>query len=127
MSSVKSYTRPMAGWWRKNPYFVRYMIREASAPLFYAYALWLLAGLVALARGSTAYSAWWAVATHPLAILLNLVLLASAIYHTWTWFSVLPKTTPDIDIPPPLLVGAGLAAAVILCMALFGFVWWATR
>ena len=60
-------------------------------------------------------------------IVLNLVILVFAVYHTWTWFSVLPKTTPDTDIPPPLLVGAGLAAAVILCTALFGFVWWATR
>ena len=127
MSSVRSYTRPMAGWWRKNPYFVRYMIREASAPLFYAYALWLLAGIVALARGRSAYDAWWTVATHPLTILLNLVLLAFAVYHTWTWFSVLPKTTPDIDVPPPVLVAAGLVAAVALCAALFAFAWWATR
>jgi fumarate reductase subunit C len=127
MSSVKSYTRPMAGWWRKNPFFVRYMIREASAPLFYLYALWLLAGIVALARGRAAYDAWWTVATHPLAILLNLVLLVFAVYHTWTWFSVLPKTTPDIDVAPRVLIAAGLGAAVALCVALFAFVWWATR
>jgi fumarate reductase subunit C len=127
MSAVKSYTRPMAGWWRKNPYFVRYMIREASAPLFYVYALWLLAGIVALARGGAAYAVWLTLAGHPVAILLNLVLLAFAIYHTWTWFSVLPKTTPDIDVPAWLLVGAGVAAAAVACLALFGFAWWATR
>jgi succinate dehydrogenase subunit C len=127
MSSVKSYTRPMAGWWRKNPYFVRYMIREASAPLFYLYALWLLAGVVALARGRAAYDAWWTLATHPLAILLNLVLLVFAVYHTWTWFSVLPKTTPDIDVEPKVLIAAGIGAAVVLCAALFAFARWATR
>jgi fumarate reductase subunit C len=127
MSSVKSYTRPMAGWWRKNPYFVRYMIREASAPLFYAYALWLLAGIVALARERAAYDAWRTVATHPLAILLNLVLLVFAVYHTWTWFSVLPKTTPDTDVEPRVLIAAGIGAAVTVCVALFAFAWWATR
>jgi len=127
MSSTRTYVRPMAGWWRKNPFFVRYMIREASAPLFYAYALWLLCGIVALARGPATYASWWSYATHPLAILLNLVLLVFAVYHTWTWFSVLPKTTPDIDVPPRLLIGAGIAAAAIASAVLFCFVWWATR
>jgi fumarate reductase subunit C len=127
MSSVRSYTRSMAGWWRRNPYFVLYMIREASAPLFYLYALWLLAGIVALARGRSAYAAWWALATHPLAILLNLVLLAFAVYHTWTWFSVLPKTAPDIDVAPKVLTAAGIAATALLCAALFAFTWRATR
>jgi fumarate reductase subunit C len=127
MSSVRSYTRPMTGWWRKNPFFVRYMIREASAPLFYLYALWLLAGIVALARGRTAYDAWWTLATHPLAILLNVILLVCAVYHTWTWFSVLPKTTPDIDVEPRVLTAVGIGAAVALCAALFALTWWATR
>jgi fumarate reductase subunit C len=86
-----------------------------------------LAGVVALARGRTAYDAWWTVATHPLAILLNLILLVFAVYHTWTWFSVLPKTTPDIDVEPKLLIAAGIGAAVVLCAALFAFAWWGTR
>ena len=127
MSSVKTYVRPMAGWWRKNPFFVRYMIREASAPLFYLYALWLLAGIVALALGPAAYAAWWSVAKHPLMILLNLVVLVFAVYHTWTWFRVLPKTTPDIDVEPGTLVAGGMIAAIVVCAALFAFAWGMTR
>ena len=127
MSSVKTYVRPMAGWWRKNPFFVRYMIREASAPLFYLYALWLLAGMVALALGPASYAAWWSVAKHPLMILLNLVVLVFAVYHTWTWFSVLPKTTPDIDVEPGTLVAGGVIAAIVVCAALFAFAWGVTR
>ena len=125
MSQVRTYMRPMAGWWRRNPYFVKYMIREASAPLFYAYALWLLVGLVALARGEVAYNAWRAASSHPLSILLHTVVFVFAIYHTW--FSVLPKTTPDIDVQPRVLVAAGIVAAALCCAALFAFVWWATR
>ena len=127
MSSVKTYVRPMAGWWLKNPFFVRYMIREASAPLFYLYALWLLAGIVALAMGPSSYAAWWSVAKNPLVILLNLVVLVFAVYHTWTWFSVLPKTTPDIDVAPGTLTSAGVIAAIVVCAALFAFAWGATR
>ena len=127
MSSVKTYVRPMAGWWRKNPFFVRYMIREASAPLFYLYALWLLAGIVALALGPAAYAAWWSVAKHPPMILLNVVVLVFAVYHTWTWFRVLPKTTPDLDVAPGTLITGGIVAAVVACVALFAFAWGGTR
>ncbi|MBP6693175.1 MAG: hypothetical protein KA162_12120, partial [Xanthomonadales bacterium] len=35
----------MAGWWRRNPWFVEYMVHEATALAVVAYALILLAGL----------------------------------------------------------------------------------
>ena len=38
----------MDGWWRKNPYFVEYMIHEATALFVALYALILLAGVVCL-------------------------------------------------------------------------------
>ena len=49
--AARTYVRPMAGWWRKNPYFIRYMIREGSAVLLSAYALVLLLGLYCLTAG----------------------------------------------------------------------------
>jgi len=127
MPAARRYVRPMTGWWRKNPFFVRYMIREGSAPLFYAYALWLVAGLVALARGREAYAAWWSLATQPLVIVLNAVVLAFALHHTWTWFHLLPKTLPDSDVAPRTLTVAGLSAAAVTSLALFAFAWVATR
>ena len=127
MSGTKTYTRPMAGWWRRNPYFVRYMIREASAPMFYVYALWLLAGLIALSRGREAYARWSTLAANPWVIGLNVIVLVFAVYHTWTWFSVLPKTMPDVDMPARVQSAGGLIAAAVACLALLGFAWVATR
>jgi len=40
---------------------------------------------------------------------------------------VMPKTTPDIDVQPNVLVAAGTVAASVCCAALFAFAWWATR
>ena len=31
MSARRPYVRPMAGWWRRNPWFVEYMVHEATA------------------------------------------------------------------------------------------------
>ena len=27
----RPYVRPMQGWWRRDPFFMRYMLREATA------------------------------------------------------------------------------------------------
>jgi hypothetical protein len=41
----------MTGWWKRDPFFVRYMAREATAIFVYLYAIVLVAGLSALANG----------------------------------------------------------------------------
>ena len=37
----RPYKRPMGGWWKKNPYFVEYMVHEGTALFVAAYALLL--------------------------------------------------------------------------------------
>ena len=51
MSARRPYVRSMDGWWRRDPFFIRYMIREATAVLVVAYAAVLLLGVVRLAPG----------------------------------------------------------------------------
>jgi hypothetical protein len=51
MAQVKTYVRPMGGWWRRDPYFTRYMIREASSVFLAIYAIVLLVGLLRLTQG----------------------------------------------------------------------------
>ena len=94
MSARRPYRRPMTGWWRRNPYFVEYMIHEGTALAVAAYALVLLAGLLALARGEAAWTAWVALLqSAPMLVLHGLLLLGFA-YHTWTWFNIMPRTLP---------------------------------
>jgi fumarate reductase subunit C len=52
--------RPMDGWWRRTRFFIRFMIREATAVLVVAYATVLLFGVIRLAQGESAYDAWLA-------------------------------------------------------------------
>lgn len=118
MSARRPYRRPMTGWWRKNPYFVEYMIHEGTALAVAAYALVLLAGLVALARGEAAWTAWLSLLQSAPMLLLHGVLLAGFAYHTWTWFHIMPRTLPPILIGGSHVAGstitrAGLAAAVL--------------
>lgn len=133
MSNMQSdgrrpYLRPMAGWWRKNPFFLRYMLREGTALAVAAYAFVLLAGLVALARGEAAYDSWLQALTTPLSILLHLLMLALMIYHSWSWFDIMPKTMPPLyvgskRVSAKVITGTGIAAAIASTLVLFLIVW----
>ncbi|OWW20943.1 fumarate reductase subunit C [Noviherbaspirillum denitrificans] len=124
----KPYVRPMTGWWRKNPFFVRYMARELTALVVAAYAFILLAGMLCLAKGEAAFNAWGAVLRHPVSVALHVAALAAMLYHTWSWFDIMPKTMPPIvmggkRVGPRIITGAGLAAAALATLVLFFAVW----
>ncbi len=124
MSARRPYVRSMDGWWRRNPFFIVYMIREGTAVLVVAYAVVLLFGVVRLAQGEAAYNGWLTALQSPWSLAFHLVLLVSFIYHTWSWFSIMPKTMPMIliggrKLQPGVITGAGLAVSAVVCAALF--------
>ncbi|MGC4079665.1 MAG: fumarate reductase subunit C [Rubrivivax sp.] len=125
--TLKTYQRPMAGWWTKNPFYVLYMIREGSAVLLAAYALVLLVGLARLAQGEAEYEAWRAALASPLAIVFHLVAAALVAYHSVTWFGVMPKTAPKLPFPPRLVTVGGWIAAVVVSIGLVAVVAGVTR
>jgi fumarate reductase subunit C len=122
-----AWRRPTAGWWRRNPYFLRYMLREASALFLTAYALLLLAGLACLQHSAAAYGAWRALLDSPVSIGLHGLALVFVAYHALTWFQVMPKTAPPLPVPARVLTLAGLALSVLLSLALLALLWRATR
>lgn len=126
-SVAKGYVRPMSWWWTKHPYFVRYMIREGSAIFLALFALELLAGLGCLAWGPGAYAAWRAWLDTPIAVGLHSLALAVVLYHSVTWFQVMPKTAPKLPIDPRLIVRGGLAASAALSLLILLSLLWVTR
>lgn len=117
MARIKTYVRPMQGWWRKNPYFVRYMIREGSSVFLAIYTVFLLVGLYRLTQGEAAWDAWRAALTHPVSLLFHWLALLTVGYHAYTWWLVAPKTAPDLRIAgrplPELVVTAGGCLATL--------------
>jgi fumarate reductase subunit C len=119
----RGYIRSMNGWWRRDPFFVRYMIRETTAVLVVVYAIVLLCGLISLAQGQAAYDRWLSALASPWSLALHVLLLAGFVYHTWSWFLIMPKTMPLLfvggrKVGPAMITGAGLAIATIICLAL---------
>jgi fumarate reductase subunit C len=122
----------MAHWWRRDAFFMRYMAREATAPFVALYALVLLAGLVQLARGREAYESFLAALGSPASIALHGILAAAFVYHTITWFQIMPKTLPPIlwagkRVTAAMITGGGIAVAALASLALWAALWWAVR
>ena len=125
--AANTYVRPMAGWWKRNPYFVLYMIREGSAIFLAAYALVLLAGLFCLSLGEGAYDAWRAALDTGPAIGFHILTLILVSYHSYTWFKVMPKTAPELPIDAKLMTRGGVAAAAGLSVLILAVLLWMSR
>lgn len=129
MATAGTYKRPMTGWWRRNPYYVRYMVREASCLFITGYALVLLTGLARLAQGRAAFDAWRESLANPAALGFHALTVLLVLYHAWTWFKAMPKTLPFVRvggtrIPDRAIVVAGVVSALAASFALLLLVWW---
>ena len=127
--SARPYIRSTKGWWRTNPYYLRYMLREFSSMLVAVYGLVLLWGLMRLAEGQAAYEAWLEAMKSPLALTFHVVMVLVFLYHTWSWFDIMPKTLPAIRLggkrlPDAAITITGLVATVVCCVALLGVAQW---
>lgn len=115
---MKTYKRPMAGWWRRNPYYLWYMLREASCVVITVYALVLLVGLWRLTQGEVRYEDWLERLGRPWAIVFHALAFVLVAYHSWTWFKIMPKTMPRVPVPDGAIVAAGVAAIGVCSVAL---------
>ena len=122
------YVRSMAGWWRRNPVYFWYMVREVTAVGVAVYALVLLAGVVCLALGEASWNRWLAAMRSPASIALHVLLLAGMVCHAWSWFDIMPKTMPMLfvggrRVAASTITRAGYAAAVAAAALLFALAW----
>ena len=111
MSARRPYVRPMTGWWKRDPYFMRYMWREATALGVAAYAMILAVGLMRLSQGEAAWNAWVAALKSPLSIALHAVLLVCMVIHAKSWFEIMPKTMPYLHVGGKRVAGSTITRA----------------
>ena len=128
MSKRKPYVRSMDGWWKKNPFFVEYVIHESTALFVLAYAVTLLVGLIRLGQGEAAWNGWLAALQSPVALVFHLALLVAIAYHAFTWFKLFPLTMPPVvvdgkKVAPEVIVRSGFTAAIVCAVGLLAVVW----
>lgn len=116
----RPYVRQMSRtrWFLRQPRYLRYIARECTCLAIGAYAWLLIVGIARLSEGRKAYDAFLAALTGSAGVLLHLVVLAFALYHTFSWFNVTPKAMPvrigERFAPPALIIGAHYAVWAVL-------------
>ena len=123
----RTYVRPMDGWWKRDPFFVRYMAREVTSIFVVLYAGILLVTVLRLAEGEASYDAWIATLQSPGWLLVQALLVPIFLYHTLSWFQIMPKTMAPVivggkKVPGAAITAAGLAASLIASLILFALV-----
>ena len=119
----KPYVREVSryGWFLRNPRYRRYMAREVTCVFIGLHALILLVALKRLSEGREAWEAFLHNLTGPTGVVLQLVILAFAVYHSTSWFNVTPKAMPvqigEQFLPGAVIIGAHYATWLIATVA----------
>jgi len=121
--SRQPYVRPMTSEWiLRHSRYVRYMLREFSCLFIGGWTLMLVWGLKQLAEGPAAWAAFLQWLTSPASIVLHLLTLGFASYHSVTWFNLTPKALPlqigEEFLPDGAIAGAHFAAWAVLSFAI---------
>jgi fumarate reductase subunit C len=127
--AARGYRRPMQGWWRRDPFFMRYMLREVTAVAVMVYAIVLCVGVVRLSQGEAAWNGWLAALRSPWSLLLHALLLVAMFVHAKSWFEIMPKTMPMIvlggkRVAAQTITRTSWAATVVVSIAVFALAWW---
>ena len=118
--SRRPYVRevPKTHWFLRQPRYLRYMAREVTCVFIGAYAVLLVIALARLAEGREAYEGFLRALGSPAGIAFQVVVLAFALYHTVSWFSVTPKAMPiqrgEEFVPGGIIIGAHYAGWIAL-------------
>lgn len=99
------------------------MMREISSLFIGLYVLVLIAGLYQLSRGQAAYEAFLATAKGPAGLVLAVLAIIFASYHTISWFQVTPKAMPLMfggkRVPGVIIIAAHWLGFVLVSAVLW--------
>jgi len=108
-------------WWIADPHFNRpfyldYMARESTCIFIALYAILFVWGLGALASGPEAYAGFIGAMQSTGGVILQLVILAFAVYHTVTWFILAPQGMKPMRMKDGKRVPAGRVVQALFAM-----------
>jgi fumarate reductase subunit C len=89
------YQTPMPWYWfAQRGGYLRFMAREATSILIAMYLVIFLFWLEALGDGPEAYAAMLEFLASPVSVVLHVLALIGALFHSITWFNLTPKIMP---------------------------------
>ena len=108
-------------WWMESRSYTGFVLRELSSVAVAFFAVVLIAGLRALARGPEAYARFLGTLASPLALAASGIALLFVVFHAVTWFNLAPTAMVvrlrGKRVPDAVIVGSNYAAWVVLSAA----------
>ena len=105
-------------WWLKSRSHVAFILRELSSIFVAWFVVFLLLLVAAVSRGEAAYWEFLMWAGRPAVLLLNVVSLLFTVFHSITWFNLVPQAMVvrlgGTRVPGLLLAASHYAAWVAL-------------
>ena len=120
---MRPYRRPMSStWWLNKRNYLLFMLREMTVVFIAAFLVLYLVQLAQLARGAEAYTAFLGRLASPGWIVFHLLVLVAALYHSITWFNLLPQVMVvrrgEERVPPVLIAGSNYVAWLVISVVI---------
>ena len=122
-TKVKEYHRPIPAsyWFSRKPYTL-FILRELSSAALGAYAAFLIFLMARAQDDPAAFNGFIEGLKSPLSIVLHLVALAFAVYHSVTFFNLTPRVLVvhrgEDRVPDGLIQGAHYAMWLVASLIL---------
>lgn len=129
----KPYQPPMnKSWWRQLPYYIFYIMRESTAFFMLWISIILTFGIICAypnAQGVNEFYRFIFFLQNPIVVVINILALVAALFHTLTWFNLMPKAVNIVIAakkPPAALFIIGLwvimmVVSSVILYAVFGY------
>ena len=125
---MSPYRRPVpAAWWLKKRVYFLFILRELTSVFIAIYLILLFLLLYRLSNGQESYENYLSFLAAPGMIAFHALALIAALYHTFTWFRLVPNIqvirigenrVPAIAIVAPLFIGWIVISAIIAWIVL---------
>ena len=121
----KQLIRPMpADWWLKKPAYTRFMIRDITSVFIAGYCIFLMYVLCRAQQSPKAFAAFYNGWGSGLSMVLHLIALVFAVYHSVTFFNLTPQVLVvfqgEEKVPAGKIAGAHFALwAVVSFVIIF--------
>jgi len=121
--ATKEYVRPIpVTWWLKHPAYTRFMIRDFTSVFIAGYCVFLMILMYRAGQDAESFGAFYQSLTGPLSIVLHLIALLFAVYHSMTFFNLTPRVLVvfrgDEKVPEAAIVGFHYAAWAVVSLIL---------
>ncbi|MGH8947070.1 MAG: hypothetical protein ACRDVL_13110 [Acidimicrobiia bacterium] len=111
-------------WWLRRATYFRFMIRELTSLAVLAYTLLMVWALLSSSGDAGSFPGFFEFLTSGTSVLLHILLLVLALFHTGTWIALTPKVLvlwrDDERIEPDVIAGANS----VLFLVVSGVVLW---